>query len=135
MPIILRRILAGIIDFYIACAVGVTVVAIITLGELPMTVFTATVYLFSTFAYMVLRDKFFKNASIGKKILRIHVVENNKELLTLLGCIKRNITLILVPVEVILLPTTRKRLGDLLAKTEVVRNTVVSSVSSNETTK
>ena len=44
MPIIIKRILAGIIDFYIACAVGVTVVAIITLGELPMTVFTATVY-------------------------------------------------------------------------------------------
>ena len=74
--------MAGVIDFYIACAVGVTIVAVITLGEMPVTVFTVTVYVLGAFAYIVFRDKFFHNASIGKKILRIHVVENKKEALT-----------------------------------------------------
>lgn len=119
MPIILKRILAGIIDFYIICFAATFVVAIVTLGELNVSIVTVIVYLLSVFVFMVFKDKVFRNASIGKKIFRIRVFENNKNSLTIMSCIKRNVTLVLIPIEIIFLSTTNQRLGDMWAKTTV----------------
>ena len=79
--------------------------------------------LFSTFIallYLLLRD-LPNNCSIGKKLLKLRVVDSvTKEQATKTKKIVRNITWFLGPIEIIFFIITKKRIGDLIAKTDIV---------------
>ncbi len=115
-----KRIIAGVIDFGIACYAGVFVVQIVSLGKVPVSLFTVILYLVSTFSFLIFKDLLFKNASVGKKIFNISIVKNNGTKLKVTDVIKRNITIVfLVPIEVCLLMTDNVRLGEKWSQTSI----------------
>ncbi len=69
---------------------------------------------------VIFKDFLFKGQSLGKKIIGIKVVMNDGKPLNLLAALLRAIPLILVPIELIMIITQEKRIGDYLAKTKVV---------------
>ncbi len=72
--------------------------------------------------YLIFRDVL-GSKSIGKKILKLKIIdENTGNPCNFLRRLLRNITWILGPIEVIFLLVSKKRLGDILAKTKVVED-------------
>ena len=67
-----------------------------------------------------MKDLIFKNQSIGKKIMKLEIVnkENEKPNKFILIC--RNLTVFIWPLEIILLLIFNKRIGDILFNTQVV---------------
>ena len=125
-----KRLLAAVIDFYIACIFSTLIIAVITLGKLNVTALTIGVYVGFFVLCMMAKDVLFKGASIGKRICKIKVVRADGKMLTVADAIKRTVPLLLPPIEVICLLTRDKRLGDLWADTAVVdRKTGDVSVS------
>lgn len=57
--------------------------------------------------------------SIGKRIMKIRVVDKNKNVPNILKLIVRNITIFIWPVEAILVLLNKKKIGDRLTKTDV----------------
>ena len=58
--------------------------------------------------------------SIGKRIAKIKVVRVDGNAPSILQLIIRNVTILIWPVEALLLLAGKKKLGDMLAKTDVV---------------
>lgn len=127
MQIQIKRLIAGIIDLYIICFISSFIVLIITLGKMDIFLSVGT-YLITFFVQMVFKDMIFGNASIGKKIIKIKVVtmgQNgniNTGKLSALVCLKRAMPLILLPLELLLIITNNKRMGNMWANTTVVNN-------------
>jgi len=72
------------------------------------------------FLYFLLRD-LPENGSIGKRLLKLKVIDaDTKEAATKAQRIIRNIPLILGWIEVIVFLASQKRIGDRMAKTDVV---------------
>lgn len=63
------------------------------------------------------RDLWFSNGSIGKKLMKIKLVAANN---SIISKILRNITTLLWPLEGIVLLIYKKRIGDMLFRTDVV---------------
>mgnify|MGYP004509544259 CR=1 FL=1 len=116
----LKRLVAAGIDFYLDCFLSTVCVAILTLGKLDTTPFSVTAYLVLFFGILLTKDYFFKNASIGKLILKLKVVKTDKTKLRFIDVLKRNIPIILLPLEIFLILAEDRRLGDIWAKTAVV---------------
>ena len=75
---------------------------------------------FFAFILFVFKD-IFKNGSLGKKIMKLKIIDSEtKENASLGKRILRNITWILSWIEFIVYLTSNKRIGDRLAKTDVV---------------
>ena len=115
-----KRLLAAVVDFYIACIFSTLIIAVITFGELNVTALTVGAYVGLFAFWMISKDVLFKGASIGKRICKIKVVRADGKMLTVADAIKRTVPLLLPPIEVICLLTRDKRLGDLWADTAVV---------------
>ena len=122
MSVNARRIIAAVIDFHIICFI-VTVISY-TLVFLTMYISFLSFVVCFILEYMLIlfRDNIFGNASIGKKLLKIKVVKVNGEKINLITSLKRNILFFLWPVEILLIITDNKRLGDMWAKTIVVKS-------------
>ncbi len=121
MTIKIKRIFASVIDFYVACLVGVSLISVVTLGRLNISALSMLVYLLSVFSCIVLKDLVFKNASIGKRIFGIIIIKTNGTPLCFSDLFKRNILIILLmALEVIFLVLNGKRIGDTWSKTTVV---------------
>ena len=124
MSLKVRRLLAALIDFYILCFASTMLVAVVTLGSLDATLLSISVYLISFFLFAIFKDSVFINRSIGKKILHLKVYSEESDgqvkRMKISTQVKRGITLILVPLELLLTLINDKRLGDMLAKTEVI---------------
>ena len=91
-----------------------------TLGDLYVTPYSITIYLFAFFILLLTKDCIFKNASIGKLIFKLKVVKNNGTNLMFLDVVKRNLTLtILLPLELALIVLNDCRIGDIWTKTHV----------------
>ncbi len=124
MSIRIKRLIASFIDYYIICMLSCVVVAIVTLGEMDVSSVSLIAFFITFVVSIVFKDAVFKGASIGKLIFRIKVVKTDNSKLKISDYFKRNITILLVSLEVILLIAMNKRLGDMWAKTMVVnRNT------------
>ena len=99
-------------------------VAVVTLGSLDATLVSISVYFISFFLFVIFKDSVFVNQSIGKKILHLKVYSEESESqvkrMKISTQIKRGITLIFVPLELLLTLINDKRLGYMLAKTEVI---------------
>lgn len=91
-------------------------------GQQPSDVILRT--LISTliaFLYLILRD-LPKNASIGKRIFKLKIIDSKtKEDATLKQRFLRNLPLLLNWIEIITFVCSGKRIGDRLAKTDVVQ--------------
>ncbi|MBP5436555.1 MAG: RDD family protein [Treponema sp.] len=91
-------------------------------GQQPSDVILRT--LISTliaFLYLILRD-LPKNASIGKRIFKLKIIDSKtKEEATLKQRFLRNLPLLLNWIEIITFVCSGKRIGDRLAKTDVVQ--------------
>ncbi len=70
---------------------------------------------------LVLKD-IFGGRSIGKRIMKIKVVRKNSEKASVWRLIFRNITIVIWPIEALLLLIGREKIGDVIANTKVVIN-------------
>ena len=118
-----KRIVAAIIDFYIICFLSSAFICVFTLGKFSITPFSIISYLAISIILLLFKDLVIKNTSIGKRILKLEVVKTDGTKLMPTDIIKRNIPfIVLLPVEVFLLITNNKRIGDIWAKTSIVHN-------------
>ena len=123
-----KRIGAFFIDFIIITIIYeipffILVMLPILQGKNPSADFVMKRALIATFfAYILFVFKdVFKNGSLGKKIMKLKIIDSeSKEDATLGKRILRNITWILSWIEFIVYLASNKRIGDRLAKTDVV---------------
>lgn len=122
MSINARRIIAAVIDFYIICFIVTVISYTLVFLTMYISFHSFVVCFILTYVLILFRDNIFGNASIGKKLLKIKVVKVNGEKINLITSLKRNILFFLWPVEILLIITDNKRLGDMWAKTIVVKS-------------
>ncbi len=116
-----KRLLAGLIDFYIICFLCTAFIGVITWGKLNVTPLTIILFILLFVLLQLIKDCVFKNASIGKRIFKIKIIKTDETKLTLTDIVKRNIPFVLfIGLEVIILVFNYQRLGDVWAKTLVV---------------
>lgn len=122
-----KRIGAFFVDFIITAIIMdipfmILVILPLVKGQQPSDVILRT--LISTliaFLYLILRD-LPKNASIGKRIFKLKIIDSKtKEEATLKQRFLRNLPLLLNWIEIITFVCSGKRIGDRLAKTDVVQ--------------
>ncbi|MBP5519353.1 MAG: RDD family protein [Treponema sp.] len=124
-----KRIEAFFIDFIIITLIYeipffLLVMLPIIQGKAPAANFTMKRSILCTFfAYILLVFKdVFRNGSLGKKIMKLKIIDSKTNKNASVGKrILRNITWILSWIEFIVYLTTNKRIGDRLAKTDVVQ--------------
>ena len=135
----LRRMFADILDFFICFFLAEFIFIKLELFDdlnmysssvFELIMFYVVPYLFF-FILFALKDCIFRNASIGKKLFGIKIVytdkENNEKISFITHC-KRSIPLIILPIEAFLLVIWGdKRLGDIWAKTKIIRNKTKSN--------
>ena len=135
----LRRMFADILDFFICFFLAEFIFIKLELFDdlnmysssvFELIMFYVVPYLFF-FILFALKDCIFRNASIGKKLFGIKIVytdkENNEKISFITHC-KRSIPLIIFPIEAFLLVIWGdKRLGDIWAKTKIIRNKTKSN--------
>lgn len=122
MSINARRIIAAVIDFYIICFIVTVISYTLVFLTMYISFHSFVVCFILTYVLILFRDNIFGNASIGKKLLKIKVVKVNGEKINLITSLKRNILFFLWPVEILLIITDNRRLGDMWAKTIVVKS-------------
>ena len=122
-----KRIVAGIIDFFIIALIyEIPFVIFIMLplitGQISSDIVIERALYCTLFALFLLIFKdIFKNGSIGKRIMKLEIVDSKtKEKALLTKRILRNVTWVLSFIEVIFLIASDKRIGDRIAGTEVV---------------
>jgi uncharacterized RDD family membrane protein YckC len=70
--------------------------------------------------YYLLKD-IFKGRSIGKRLFGLRVIDknNNNNVPGIIRLMLRNLTILIWPIELLMLITTKRRIGDIIAKTNV----------------
>lgn len=133
-PFLNRRLTAVMIDFMYSLAVFfplwalVVIPAIfigISLGDSfqPNSTMPIVGFLpYSLYIFVLINKDFFHGRSIAKRIKGYQVVDYKTEkVATEMQCMIRNLTVIIWPIEVLfLIISRRRRLGDILANTEVI---------------
>lgn len=120
MNIKLKRLLAALIDYVCIFFVSMLISFAIMYRGTMMSFALAVVTCIVIFGVLyVFRDFVFRNASIGKKLLKIHIVSEKPQPLRLSTCICRAIPLLIFPIELLLVLKDNYRLGDMLSKTWV----------------
>ncbi len=114
-----NRIIAMVIDYIIIlliCQISLIIYA--SLKE--FNVFEATNSITALVMILTIsKDVVFKNASVGKKIIKIEVRKEDDKIPTLSTIILRNITVIIWPLECMLILMRKKRIGDIICDTKV----------------
>ncbi len=129
----IRRFLAFIIDWNLTFGVTLAILSLGTLQDPDFllrpsfeTLFSLEFFLGLLWApvYCLLKDCIFKGRSLGKLICGLAIVSSETgERPSVGSLILRNLTYVIVQIELIVtLVNKGKRLGDLIAKTEVVRH-------------
>ncbi|MCL2373963.1 MAG: RDD family protein [Treponema sp.] len=124
-----KRVVAGIIDFFITCIIQTILMALFLLKPLlemggDVEIFNIMIrnmiITYASLSYLIFRDVLGKR-SIGKLIMKLKIIDKNGGKET--GFIKRilrNLTWILGPIDIIVFFITKERLGDKIAGTNVV---------------
>ena len=124
----IKRILAFLIDFVITAIINnipfwiLIMIPLLRGDRLPSTsiILRALLSTFIAFLYLLLRD-LPKNGSIGKMVMKLKVVDvRTKEPASIGKRILRNVTWIISWVDIIVYLAAKKRIGDMLAKTDVI---------------
>lgn len=112
-----RRFIAFMIDFFILEALFLYTLPW-TIGPYPT--FQASVILMSgLYGILIIRDVLCCGRSLGKRIMKLYIVDEKNEKAAFWRLLLRNITLVIMAVDGIAILTTQRRLGDMLAKTNV----------------
>lgn len=114
-----KRILACLIDF-ITIIFLVNIIGYIVEKSIVFSSYFWIIMIALLFISILLKDLMFKNQSIGKKIMNISVKSLDNTVPSIPIIMFRNITLVLWPLEGIILLITNKRIIDLILKTKVV---------------
>ena len=131
----IRRLLAASLDFYMSMVVGVHLHHYLInwwlfpdydfkLNASDFWAVTLTQIAFMV-PFWIIKDLTFSNASLGKKLFGIKIVYTDKKnngKISFLTHLKRNFPLLVLPIEFLLIFIFNKRIGDIWAKTDVVRN-------------
>jgi len=122
LGIITKRFLAFIIDLmFIGFIGGIFGLFIDKVEELR---FISDFIFYILVALFLIRDLFFKNGSMGKKILKLKIVSDIDGFNTnKVNKILRNTTMIIWPIELIILLISTKRLSDYILKINVIEDT------------
>ena len=120
-----KRILAMIIDYFIiSLIVYVPLYAYMYISKLELYIlFDDMVFMLIIALCMILillKDLIFRNKSIGKKIMGIEIRNNDNKIPSFPILILRNITVIIWPIECLLILLKKNRIGDIIFKTKVV---------------
>ena len=124
--ILYKRILAFFIDFIPLCVVF-TLILNFVMEKTEKSLLELTnngVYyavLLSVGLLSMLKD-IFNGASIGKRIVKIKVVDENNQKPSIGKLILRNLTLVIWPLEFYFLLNNKIKIGDRITKTQVVEN-------------
>lgn len=114
-----KRLVAAFIDFYLILFIALLVVSILSSGRLHISTVTVCAFLLTFLFASIFRDLVFKNASIGKKLFKLQILRNNGAKATFSDILKRNLPLVVFPLELLLILFKNQRLGDLFSKTIV----------------
>ena len=120
-----KRLIAIILDFYII----LYILGILDSLFFKMSSDTMEILIHLALFYIVFwvvycfKDCIFGNASIGKKIMKIKIVKTentNSNKIGITSHILRAVPLLIFPLELVLVLSNNKRLGDKLSKTIIV---------------
>lgn len=112
-----KRIFSIVIDFYITMFIGLSIFFIVTKTFNIQSNLLCDVLMIILFS---LKDLPFKEGSIGKIVCKLKLSTiDNKEVSNIFK-ILRNLTVIIWPIELLLLIIFNKRIGDMLYKTKVL---------------
>lgn len=125
-----KRLIALIIDFCVTMVPYSLAVVIVLLIQdngndygldKPMYILSLVLLVMSEIIFFS-KDVFFKKRSIGKRIANIKIVTVNGKEPKVIQLILRNITFFIWPLEIFMLLIDRQRIGDILAKTRIVKS-------------
>ena len=121
-----KRIQAGIIDFLISATIQVILMLIfIVIPQVNNKINYFDIYSLNlkltliSVSYLIFRDILGKK-SIGKRIIKLKIIDSNSNPASFLKRFLRNITWFFGIIEVIVLIFTKKRIGDRLAGTNII---------------
>ncbi len=116
-----KRILAFLIDHIIICFAFALFVMVEMFVKTDFELFRKIYYIFLlAFMFIYFFKDIINGQNIGKRIMKIKVVDLNENKPSLFNLIVRNITILIWPVEALLVLLDKERLGDRLAKTKVI---------------
>ena len=120
-----KRLFAAFIDYCVICAAASAVIAVIGLiarWDITNGALFIYWYLCLCVGLLTVRDFAFRNASIGKRLLKLRIVKLDSSDLRPVDLFIRNIPCLLWlwPLEILLIVTRGERLGDTWSKTEIV---------------
>lgn len=112
-----RRFIAFMIDIFILEALFLYTLPW-TLGPYPT--FRGSFILISgLYGVLIIRDVLCGGRSIGKRIMKLYIVDEKNQKAAFWRLLLRNITLMIMAIDGIAILTMQRRLGDMLAKTNV----------------
>lgn len=122
MSVKIKRMIAGLIDFYILCFLASIIVYVfLTQEKKEITLSVISVNMVLYCFLLLFKDIIFRNASIGKRFLKIEIVKNDKSKFSFTDSLKRTLPLIfLLPLELLLVVIYNQRLGDIWSKSQIV---------------
>ena len=112
-----KRIFSIVIDFYITMFIGLSIFFIVTKTFNIQSNLLCDVLMIILFS---LKDLIFKEGSIGKIVCKLKLSTNDNKEVSNIFKILRNLTVIIWPIELLLLIIFNKRIGDMLYKTKVL---------------
>lgn len=113
----IKRLLAMLIDYIIAIIISMIISIIVSRGRIP---FNIDFYMYLGWILFTLKDIVFKNYSIGKKKFGLEIKTEKNDIPNLAIILLRNVSLILLPIEIVLIILFNKRFGDIIFKTKIV---------------
>lgn len=113
-----KRFVAMIIDQYIVAFIFCLFVLILY-RDIEALIEKIDLYILLAMILMLFKDLIFRNASIGKKLMGIEIRNIDGSIPSILTLIIRNITIIIWPIEAIMIIMCDKKIGDIIFKTDV----------------
>ena len=116
-----KRIVAFIIDLFVVGSLSSIIITIcaILITDANMMLTYAKFIMFATSLVLVMKDAW--HCSVGKRLLKLQIVDLKGQKADWRACVVRNLFLVLWAIEGIVLLATGRRLGDYVAKTNVVQ--------------
>lgn len=118
-----KRFLSMLIDFHIIIYVSLVFWDIFCMAVTLIFGISINDLICLAFKFMLLvmiKDLVFRNASIGKKLLKLEILKDDGTMPHVFELLFRNILFIIFPAEIMLALCNDKRIGDMIFKTSVV---------------
>ena len=123
-----KRVIAGVIDYLILCVIQAILMFLFVIlplinntaeSDISEIIKTNMVITLCTLCFFIFRDILGKK-SIGKRIMKLKIINKNDGKETVLSKrILRNITWVIMPIEIIIILINKERLGDMIVGTTV----------------